>query len=583
MDVEADKKHMASDKAASLQTQDHTTSVETTRRGLSPRHVQLMAIASGIGVGLFIGIGGVLRSAGPLPLLMGYLIYGLGFIWPVSVNVAEMLSWLPIRGTIYELADRFVDPALGFAMGWTYFFATTMLVCTEYSAVATVAQYWTTDVNPAVWVLMCMVICYFLNMVAVRWFGETEFLMGSTKIMLLFGLILATFITMVGGNPRNDAYGFRNWANGDFAHPYYTTGGTGYLLSLCVSVRYAVFTVGGPDVLSITAGEIRNPRSTLPRVAKMIAVRIITFYVLGVLAVGILCNSNNPRLLGAIESGSAGAAASPWVLGLLEVGISGFLPDLINALILMSGLSCGNAYLYSSSRALYSMAQNGKAPKILAKCTKAGVPWVAVTTVTVISFLTFLTASNQASEVFTWFLELTTVSIVVNNTCMAVVFIAWSRALKIQGFPRRGQNTLKKSWMDKLTLPKEVRDTPADAEGIIFPYIARCATWTPYTSVAFGTTIALFIGFDMFHPFSVRGFITCYFGLAWFVVLFVFWKFFKGTKYVHPRDLDIFAQGLKQQMDDECRVWEGESAKEAERERIQGLNVLHRAWIKLWG
>lgn len=170
MDVEADKKHLDEGKASSMHSEDHTgTSVETTRRGLSPRHVQLMAIASGIGVGLFVGIGGVLRNAGPLPLLVGYLIYGLGFIWPVSVNVAEMLSWLPIRGTIYELADRFVDPAMGFAMGWTYFFATAMLVCTEYSAVATVAQYWTTDISPAVWVALSMAVCYFLNMVAVKY------------------------------------------------------------------------------------------------------------------------------------------------------------------------------------------------------------------------------------------------------------------------------------------------------------------------------------------------------------------------------------------------------------------------------
>jgi amino acid transporter len=45
-----------------------------------------------------------------------------------------------------------------------------MLVCTEYAAVATVMQYWTpTDqVNPAVWVAMTMVICFLLNIIAVK-------------------------------------------------------------------------------------------------------------------------------------------------------------------------------------------------------------------------------------------------------------------------------------------------------------------------------------------------------------------------------------------------------------------------------
>lgn len=154
-------------KSAEFGVQEATEQHQT-RRGLSPRHVQLMAIAGGIGVGLFVGVGTVLRDAGPLPLFIGYFIYGVFFIWPTCLNVAEMVAWLPVRGSIYELANRFVDPALGFAMGWTYFFAGTMLVCTEYSAVATVMEYWNTSINPAVWVAMSMVICYFLNMVAVK-------------------------------------------------------------------------------------------------------------------------------------------------------------------------------------------------------------------------------------------------------------------------------------------------------------------------------------------------------------------------------------------------------------------------------
>lgn len=140
-----------------------------TKRGLSPRHVQLMAIGGSIGTGLFVGIGGSLSRAGPLSLLLGYLFWGILFVWPCNLCVAEMCAWLPVRGAVFQLASRFVDPALGFAMGWTYFFAGAMLVCTEYSAVATVMGYWNTDVNPAVWITMCLVVCFTLNIVAVRY------------------------------------------------------------------------------------------------------------------------------------------------------------------------------------------------------------------------------------------------------------------------------------------------------------------------------------------------------------------------------------------------------------------------------
>lgn len=139
-----------------------------TKRGLSPRHVQLMAIGGSIGTGLFVGIGSVLSQAGPLSLVLGYLIWGVFFIWPCNLCVAEMCSYLPIRGSIFELAARFIDPAMGFAMGWTYFYAGVMLVCVEYSAVATVMEYWLPDVNAAAWIAMAMVVCVLLNVVAVK-------------------------------------------------------------------------------------------------------------------------------------------------------------------------------------------------------------------------------------------------------------------------------------------------------------------------------------------------------------------------------------------------------------------------------
>ena len=144
------------------------TDIPAVKRNLSARHVQLMAVAGAIGVGLFVGIGGVLVKAGPISLTLGYMFYGLCFIWPLTLRVGEMCAWLPIRGSLFGLATRLIGPALGFAMGWTYFFASLMLVCIEYSAVATVMQYWTTDINPVVWVAIAMACCVFLNIIAVK-------------------------------------------------------------------------------------------------------------------------------------------------------------------------------------------------------------------------------------------------------------------------------------------------------------------------------------------------------------------------------------------------------------------------------
>jgi amino acid transporter len=209
---------------------------------------------------------------------------------------------------------------------------------------------------------------------------------------------------MCGGNPKKDAYGFRNWSGGNFMRSYWTSepSNTGRFLGWWRVVLYAAFSVAGPDLLALAAGEIQNPRRQIPRVAKRAFYRISGFYIVGVLAVGIICSSRDPKLLGALKAGSAGSAASPWVIGIQNLGIEG-LPSFINALILLSAWSCGNAYMYAASRTLYSLAIDGQAPAFFKTCTKSGVPIYTVAAPALLGCLAFLVASNDSVVVFTWF------------------------------------------------------------------------------------------------------------------------------------------------------------------------------------
>lgn len=193
-----------------------------------------------------------------------------------------------------------------------------------------------------------------------RYYGESEFIMAGTKILLLFGLVLLTLITMSGGNPKHDAYGFSNWSNGAMLE-YYTTGATGRFLGWWKVVIYCGFSIAGPDPIALAAAEIQNPRRTIPRVVRLVFYRVVGFYIIGVLCVGIICSAADPGLISAIGSGASGAGASPWVIGIQNLGITG-LPSLINALILISGWSCGNTYMYTSSRTLYGLAKGKAVP-----------------------------------------------------------------------------------------------------------------------------------------------------------------------------------------------------------------------------
>lgn len=245
----------------------------------------------------------------------------------------------------------------------------------------------------------------FLNVFAVRWYGESEFWLALSKVLLSIGLILFTFITMVGGNPIKDRFGFRFWNEpGAFAE-YYKEGSLGRWLGFLACLIQASFTIAGPDYISMAAGESINPRGNLPKAYNGMFYRLTTFFILGALCVGILVPYNDKTMSDAFDNGAPGAAASPYVIAMDRLGIP-VLPHIVNAMILLAVFSAGNSYVYCASRTLFGLALDGKAPRIFARCTKAGVPVYCVGAVLLIALISFLQVSNSASVVLDWIVSL---------------------------------------------------------------------------------------------------------------------------------------------------------------------------------
>lgn len=191
------------------------------------------------------------------------------------------------------------------------------------------------------------------------------------KVLLIVGLIIFTFITMLGGNPLHDRFGFRFWNNpGAFAE-LYKTGNLGRFLGFLQCLIQASFTIAGPDYVSMAAGEAENPRKVMPKAYNGVFYRLTAFFVLGSLAVGILVPHNDAELMAAFKDGLPGAAASPYVVAMNRLKIK-ILPDIVNSMVLASAFSAGNSYVYCASRSLFGLALEGKAPHFLTKCNKQG-------------------------------------------------------------------------------------------------------------------------------------------------------------------------------------------------------------------
>lgn len=176
---------------------------------------------------------------------------------------------------------------------------------------------------------------------------------------------------------------------------YIYTGTLGRFVGFLACFIQASFTIAGPDMVSMAAGEAQAPRKNLPRAFNSVFYRLTTFFVLGSLCIGIVVPYSDPNLLAALSDARPGAGSSPYVIAMQRLQIP-VLPHIVNALVLTSIFSAGNSYVYNSSRTLFGLALDGKAPAIFKKCSRKGVPVYCVLATLVISLLCEL--KNQSTR-----------------------------------------------------------------------------------------------------------------------------------------------------------------------------------------
>ncbi|TKA50334.1 hypothetical protein B0A49_13607 [Cryomyces minteri] len=481
------------------------------QRKLGNRQIQLIAIGGSIGTALFVSIGGGLARGGPGSLLLAYTLYSC-MLGLVNNCMAEMSTFMPVSGGFIRLAGKWVDDAFGFMAGWNFFFYEALLIPFEITALNLVLSFWRDDIPTAAVCAGCIALYAVLNILAVKAYGEAEFWLSGGKVFLIAILFAFTFVTMVGGNPQHDAYGFRYWNNpGAFAE-HRTTGSLGRFEGFLAALWSASFTVVGPEYIATVAAEAKRPRIYIKKAFKTVYWRFGIFFIGGALCCGIVVAYNDPTLvaiLGGDKSGAGTAAASPYVIAMSNLGI-GVLPHLTNALMVTSIFSAGNTYTYCATRSLYGLALEGRAPGFLKKCTKNGVPIYCFCTVMLFPLLSFLSVSSSSTQVLTWLINLITAGGVIDYIVMSVTYIFFYRACKRQG-------------LDRTKLPYT---------GWFQPYCA-------WTSLVFMVCIVTCYGYSCFLPWDVTGFFSYYTMVLLVPVLYFGWKAIKRTKIVRSQDADL--------------------------------------------
>ncbi|KAH9949045.1 amino acid permease [Amylocystis lapponica] len=433
------EKHLGADLVKSAEYDDSEANVShlasdepQLQRQMKNRHIAMISIGGVIGTGLFLGTASGLANGGPVGLLLGYLAIG-SLCYCTMISLGEMAAFLPIPGGHITFAERFVDPAWSFTLGWMYCYNWVIILPAELSAASVLINYWDKRVNNAVWITMCLIVVVLINALGAGAYGEAEFVFASIKVITITGLIILGIVLDLGGGPNHDRIGFRYWKHPGPFNQYNGIPGTkGRFLAWWAVMTQAAFSYIGTEVVAMAGAEAKNPRRNIPKAIKRVYIRILLFYIGGVIIIGLLVPYNYPNL----GLGSSNAAGSPFVIAIETAGIKG-LPSVINACLLTSAWSAGNSDLYCSSRALYSLAINGNAPKIFRRVSKRGLPWVALIPCALLGCLAYMDVSNGSGKVFGWFANMTAIAGLASWFCINVTYIRFYKGLKVQGIDRK--------------------------------------------------------------------------------------------------------------------------------------------------
>ncbi|RLV94830.1 putative proline-specific permease put4 [Spathaspora sp. JA1] len=406
--------------------------VHTLERGLKSRHVQLIAIGGAIGTGLFVGSSVVLTTCGPGSLFLAYVVMST-VIYFVMQMLGEMTTFLPLPGnTPQTFVNDYLSHSFGFAIGYNYWYAFSILVAAEIVAAAVIIKYWI-SINTALWVTLLFCLMLGLNLISVKFFGESEFWFASLKLFALTGLIILGIVLFFGGGPNHDRLGFRYWKDGAFKE-HIATGPTGQFLGFWTALIKSGFAfICSPELVATAGGECYKPRKNIPKAARRFVYRLAFFYVLGTLIIGVIVSSKDPQLIGASTDDASG---SPFVIGIQNAGIPA-LNHVINAAVLTSAASAGNSFLYSSSRALFSLAKRGSAPQIFTKVNRFGVPFYAVLASSSLGLLSYLTCSKKSEVVFVWLMNITTMSGFISWLMVTWAYLRWRKAIEYHNLGSR--------------------------------------------------------------------------------------------------------------------------------------------------
>jgi len=305
-----------------------------------------ISVGAIIGGGIFVVTGIVAGLAGSALVISMVIAALIAFF--TALSFAELATWQPVEGSVYEYAHQLISPFSGFLAGWMWMLSNTF----TGAAVSLGFAYYLTALFPSLPTnLVAAVLC--IAFTALNFVGVRQSALLNTILVVAKLLVLAFFV--IFGAVYTNTTNFMPFA------PF----NAGVLYGAC----FIFFAYTGFARAAVVAEEVKDAKRNVPRALLLsLAISTIIYVLIGIVAVGLigpskLADSNSP-LTEAIS-----ATGSP-----LATQIISFGGLLATASVLLTSI-------LGVSRMAYSMARRKDVPQVLTKlhhkfCTPYYAIWI---------------------------------------------------------------------------------------------------------------------------------------------------------------------------------------------------------------
>lgn len=455
------------------------------QRGLSERHIQMIALGGAIGTGLFMGAGKNIAVSGTSILII-YLLVGFFMYMTMRAMGEVLLSKLDYKSFADFVAD-YMGPRASFFLGWSYWLSWVVTCIADVVVCGGYMQYWFPEMSAWIPALITLGVLCLFNLLSVKMFGEAEFWFALIKVVTIIALILTGGWMVATGwtSPDGVRASVHNLTDPGVFMPH---GIAGFLAGF----QIAIFSYTGIELLGTMTAETKDPQRILPKAINAIPLRIIIFYMLSMIVI-----------IAVTSWAAISPDVSPFVLLFAKAGLPA-AAAVINFVALTSAMSSANSGVYSSTRMLYGLSIEKHAHwqfRILSKTSSIPVRSLFFSCFSMLSGTLLLFLVPNVMTLFT----------IVSTLAAILVIYSWAMILFAYLIYRKKRPELHAQSVFKM---------PA---GIAM-------SWLTLAFFAFTLFIMLFDP-DTLAALAVSP--------LWFIMLFVFWKIKQRKEQLKTVDLRV--------------------------------------------